>query len=187
MHFHLSGNAASDLKIVRFEDFSGSADAFRQHWYVHRVTMQRRKHVIVMEESTRYALLFCRVTQPFFKNFPEFFADTLWRHIVSLCAVPTARFGSIQAMTTDMCSENIYHKGLNRSVQAHIRDSFLTLECYLLHEPPINLARQEDVFQMNIRINETPRTRYGEKNYIWSLREFQRLWCEHLGVAAVRG
>lgn len=78
MHFHLSANAAQDLKVKSFASTSEESTPPAQHWYVHRVTMQRRKQVIAMEAQSRYALVFCGVTKPFFENFTTIFSDTLW-------------------------------------------------------------------------------------------------------------
>lgn len=186
MHFHLSANAAQDLKVKNFASTSGDHDAFAQHWYVHRLTMQRRKQYIVMEAHTRYALIFCGVTKPFFEHFTDIFADTLWRHIVSLCEVPDAEWGRIKAMISDMCAEPIYHKGLNRSVQAHIRDTAIQMECRMeFGELPSVITDPSQLFELSCFINKTPRSRHGEKQCIFPLEEFQRLWCEWLGVATV--
>ena len=77
LHFHLSANAAQDMKIKDFTPASEDSAAFCQHWYVHRITVQHRKQCIVMEECSRYALVFCGVTKPFFENFTQIFADAL--------------------------------------------------------------------------------------------------------------
>lgn len=177
MHFHLSANAAQDLKITNFVPNSDDNDAFAQHWYVHRVTVQHRKQVIVMGAQSRYALVFCGVTKPFFETFTNIFADTLWRHVVSLCSVPEAQWGRVKAMTTAMCAENIHHKGLDRSLQAHIKDAAMQMEWRMEFDelPPV-ITDPDQLFELSFFINKTPRTRHGEKQYIIPYEEFQRLW-----------
>lgn len=184
MHFHLSVNAAKDIGQSEFAPASGDHDQFSRHWYIHRVLIERRKCLIVMEAHTRYALIFCGVTKSVLNRFRELFADYLWRHIVSLCEIEDAEFEHIKAMTANMCFEAVYHKGLNKSVQAHIKDAAHQLEWdisrYGLPESP------DREFYLSMKTNKVPRSRYGEKGFIIPLEEFQRLWCEFLGVSPVK-
>jgi hypothetical protein len=184
MHFYLSGNAAKDIGITEFFLPSGDHDEFARYWYCHRITLERRKCFIVMEAHTRYAILLCGVTKPVLKKFPLLFADCLWRHIVSLCAIDDADFEHIRSMAANMCSEVVYHKRLNKSVQAHIKDVAHQLEWdvyqYGFPEDP------GKEFFLSMKANKVPRRRHGEKGFIIPLKEFQRLWCELLGVAAVK-
>lgn len=111
MYFYLSANTAKDMGITDFASTSGDHDEFSRHWYLHRVILERRKIFIAMEAHTRYAMIFCGVTKPVLAKFPILFADYLWRHIVSLCAVDDADFGHIRSMAASMCAENVYYKG----------------------------------------------------------------------------
>lgn len=177
MHFHLSANAAQDLKVKDFAPDSDDGTPSAQHWYVHRVTILRRKQVIAMEAQSRYALVFCGVTKPFFENFTNIFADTLWRHIVSLCNVPDTDWGRVKVMTAAMCAENVYHKGLDRSLQAHIKDAALQMEWRMeFGELPPVITDPSQLFELPFFINKTPRTRHGEKQCIFPYEEFQRQW-----------
>lgn len=184
MHFHLSANAAKDLGVSNFIPVPGDHEEFSKHWYIHRVILERRKCLIAMEAHTRYALVFCSVTKPVLNKFPLLFADCLWRHIVSLCEVADSDFGHIRALAANMCTEAVYHKGLNRSVQAHIKDVAHQLEWDLSRYGFPTDPGQE--FYLCLKANQTPRTRYGEKGFVIPLEEFQRLWCEILGVAPAK-
>lgn len=184
MHFHLSANAAQDLKIKEFAPTSEGDTASAQHWYVHRVIVQRRKQVIVMEAQSRYALVFCGVTKTFFDDFTGIFADTLWRHIVSLCEVSDAEWGRVKAMTTTMCAMPCYHKGLDRSLQAHIKDAAMQMEWRMeVGELPPVITDSGQLFELSFFINKTPRTRHGEKQCIFPYEAFQRIWREKLALS----
>ena len=184
MHFHLSANAAHDLKIKDFAPTTEGDTASAQHWYVHRVIVQRRKQVIVMEAQSRYALVFCGVTKPFFDDFTDIFADTLWRHIVSLCEVPAPQWERVKAMTTAMCATPCYHKGLNKSLQAHIKDAAVQMEWRMeFGELPPVITDPGQLFELSFFINRTPRTRHGEKQCIFPYKEFQRQWLEKLALS----
>ncbi len=184
MHFYTSGNASKDIGIDKFVEPTGDHDEFSRHWYIHRVMVERRKCFIAMEAYTRYAMLFCGMTKPFLNKFSLFFADYLWRHIVSLCAVEDASFSRIKAMASNMCADSVYHKGLNRSIQAHIKDVAHQLE-WDIHRYGFPGDPGKEFF-MSMQANKVPRSRYGEKGFIIPLDEFQRLWCEILGVAPAK-
>ena len=184
MHFYLSAKASKDMGVAEFSSATGDHNEFARHWYCHRVTLERRKCFIMMEAHTRYAIFCCGLTKPALKKFSLLFVDYFWRHIVSLCAIDDADFGHIKALATNMCKETIYHKGLNKSVQAHIKDAVRQLEWDIqLYGFPEDPGKE---FFMSMKANKVPRSRYGEKGFIIPLEEFQRLWCELLGVGAVR-
>ncbi|MDL2270007.1 hypothetical protein LJC71_11310 [Desulfosarcina sp. OttesenSCG-928-A07] len=184
MNFYLSANAMKDVAPLNLVPETGDNDEFMRHWYIHRVVIERRKCFIAMEAHTRYAMLFCGVTKPVLKNFPLLFADYFWRHIVSLCSVDDADFGRIKAMASKMCADITYHKGLNRSVQAHIKDVAHQLE-WDIHSYGFPADPGKEFF-MSMQSNEMFRRRHGEKDFIIPLKEFQRLWCGMLGVAPVK-
>ena len=184
MHCNLSANATKDLGITEFSQATGDHDEFARHWYCHRVTLARRKCFVMMEAHTRYAMFCCGLTKPTLKKFPLLFADYLWRHIVSLCAINDTGFGHIKTIAANMCQQVAYHKGLNKSVQAHIKDAARQLEWDIhLYGFPEDPGKE---FFMSMKANKVPRSRYGEKGFIIPLKEFQRLWCELLGVGAIK-
>ena len=41
-------------------------------------------------------------------------------------------------------------------------------------------------FFMSMKANKVPRRRHGEKGFTMTLEEFQRLWCEILGVTPAK-
>ena len=184
MNFYLSANAVKDVLPLGVIPTTGDHDEFSRHWYIHRVIIERRKCFVAMEAHTRYGMLFCGMTKPVLRNFSSLFADYLWRHIVSLCAVEDADFGHIKAMSSKMCTDVIYHKGLNKSVQAHIKDVAHQLE-WDIHRYGFPTDPGKEFF-MSMKANMVPRRRHREKGFIIPLEEFQRLWCEILGVAPAK-
>jgi hypothetical protein len=59
IHLHSSKVFSDDLAKAKCV-LSSSANGSAWHWYAHRITLMRKKCVIVMEEASRYALIFCR-------------------------------------------------------------------------------------------------------------------------------
>ncbi len=174
MYFHASSIFAKDAGLTELASQpTGSLEA-GQHWFVHRVNIERRKCVLAMDEQTRFVLVFCGMTKPYFMKFPGVFADRLWRTIVAVCEVPDARFGHVRDTVSPLCMNPVWHKFQNRSIQSHIRQAACELG-WLIHRDgfPANITQE---FAYCLKLNETPRTRYGEKECIWPLDEFQKVW-----------
>ena len=80
-------------------------------------------------------------------------------------------------MTAALCLESVNHKGLNRSVQAHIKDVAMQMEWRMeFGDLPAVITDPAQLFELSLFINKTPRTRYDKKNFFMPLEEFQRLW-----------
>ena len=180
MYFHASAIFAKDAGLTELASQpTGSLEA-GQHWFVHRVILGRRKCVLAMEEQTRFVLLFCGLTKPDFAQFPALFADRLWRTIAAVCEVPDARFDHVRDTVSPLCMTPVWHKFQNRSVQSHIRQAAFELE-WLIHRDgfPASITQE---FAYSLKLNETPRTKYREKQCLWPLGEFQKVWREQRGI-----
>lgn len=96
---------------------------------------------------------------------------------MSLCAIPETNWERIKAKIISLCAENIYHKGLDRSLQAHIRDAAMQMEWRMeFGELPPVITDPGRLFELSLFINQTPRTRHGKKQCIIPHEEFQKLW-----------
>ena len=177
MHFHASSIFARDAGLTELSSQPESTPTAGQHWFVHRVNLERRKCVLAMEEQTRFVMLFCGLTKPDFAQFPTLFADRLWRTIVAVCAVPDAQFGLVRERIFSLCMNPVWHKFQDRSVQSHIRQAAFELKCYMHRDGfPTSIT---DEFAYSLKLNETPRTRHGGQ-CMWPLEEFQKVWGARL-------
>ncbi|HRH78950.1 MAG TPA: hypothetical protein PK129_16510, partial [Cellvibrionaceae bacterium] len=66
IQFYLSKDAAADLKHLVEPPSPENYQAMQ--WYVHRVTIARRKCIIAMEKQSRYAITFCGLTKKEFAD-----------------------------------------------------------------------------------------------------------------------
>lgn len=173
MHFHASSIFAKDAGLTELSVQPDPSTAVGQHWFVHMVTLERRKCVLAMEEQTRFVMLFCGLTKPDFVQFPILFADRLWRTIVAVCEVPDAQFGLVRERTFAMCMNPAWHKFQDRSVQSHIRQVAFELK-WLMHRDGFSTSITDE-FAYSLKLNETPRTRHGGQ-CLWPLEEFQKVW-----------
>ena len=131
MHFYASSIFAKDAGLTELTPQPELNATPGQHWFVHRVILERRKCLLAMEEQTRFVLLFCGLTKPDFAQFPALFADRLWRTVVAVCEVPDAQFGLVRERIFSLCMNPVWHKFLDRSVQSHIRQAAFELKCYM--------------------------------------------------------
>ena len=173
MHFHASSIFAKDAGLTELSPQPESIPTAAQHWFIHRVTLERRKCVLAMEEQTRIVMLLCGLTKPDFAQFPTLFADRLWRTIVAVCEVPNAQFGVVRERTFALCMNPAWHKFQDRSVQSHIRQAAFEWECHMSFDGFPTDSTQE--FAYSLKLNQAPRTRHGGK-FIMPLGEFPKVW-----------
>ncbi len=145
------------------------------HWYAHRVTLLRKKCVIVMEEECRYALIFCGLKKLDFARFEQVLTSRIIAEASWLCDLP--HFGENKILVEKMqqkCSKMFFDRKSNRSVQAHIRQVAEELEYLILFidEKLPELAEEE--IELGLRINDRLRKRQQDKNYFVPMECWQK-------------
>ena len=120
IHLHTSKVFSDDLAKANCV-LSSSANGSAWHWYAHRITLMRKKCVIVMEEASRYALFFVGLKK---KD----------------CNPPQSKTNErLMAVLEQKSSPVFCSQGLDRSVQAHIpqvADELESLVCYRFERLP---------------------------------------------------
>ena len=136
------------------------------HWYAHRITLLRKKCIIVMEETSRYALIFSGLKKKDFASFDKVLASRITAEASWLCDLPHPRSNEkLIAAVEQKCSSFIWSPGLNRSVQSHIRQVADEVE-YLVKCRFERLPESaEEEFALGFQINERYRKRKGDKDY----------------------
>ncbi len=136
------------------------------HWYAHRITLMRKKCIIVMEENSRYALIFVGLKKKDFAQFDKILASRIVAEASWLCNLPQP--GSNEQLITVVerkCLSTVWSQGLNRSVQSHIRQVADDVES-LVHcrfERLPESAKEE--FSLGSYVNDRYRKRKGDKDY----------------------
>lgn len=182
IQFHLSKTLSKDLAMHLGQAQAANASAMQ--WYAHRVTVLRRKCIIAMEWQSRYCMVFCGLTKNAFSQFPEIFADRLWREAVSLCQLDEHGSEKLVALVDMLSAEQHFQTGSDRSVQAHINDVAWHLK---------NMAEQighlpespEDAFGFGVQMNDWLRKCKSDKDYFKPIEVFQDFWLgmlEHLAL-----
>lgn len=176
IHLHTSKVFSDDLAKAQCV-LSSSANDSAWHWYAHRITLMRKKCVIVMEEVSRYTLFFAGLKQKDFSRFDQILTDRILVEASWLCDLPQSKTNKqLTAELEQKSSPVCCSQGLNRSVQSHIRQVADHLE-YLVHYRFERLpeSTDEEIALGNI-VNDTLRKRSSDKDYFSP----QEKWRESL-------
>jgi len=144
-------------------------------WYAHRVTVNRRKCVLLMEPQSRYCMIFCGLTKPDFSDFGGVFRDRLWREVLSVCDLDDEQSAHLRGLVHLLSEEFTFAPGHDRSVQAHINDVVWHLEdqAYASNSLPLE---PHEAFAFGSFVNGLYRKRKGEKDYFHPLEVFRDFW-----------
>jgi len=173
IQFHLSKALSSDL-AMHLQEREGIEKRAMQ-WFGHRVFVQRRKCVIMMELQSRYSMAFCGLTKPDFKRFPELFEDRLWREVVAICQPNEANAAKLTGFAEQVAAGQIYAPGHDRSVQAHINEVAWCLDDMSWEAGRLPADPGEE-FAFGVHMNEGPRSHKGQKRYFVPLEVFRDSW-----------
>ena len=138
------------------------------HWHVHRITLMRKKCIIVMEEASRYALIFVGLKKNDFAHFDQVLISRIIAEASWLCDLPHPGLNEkLIAAVGQRCSAVVFSQGLNRSVQAHIRQVADEVEYFVKERLGFLPDRPEEEFALGARINDTPRRCGKSKDYFY--------------------
>ena len=136
------------------------------HWYAHRITLLRKKCVIVMEEECRYALIFFGLKKLNFANFEQVLTSRIIAEASWLCDLPDPVENEILIKKVQQkCDKVFFDRQSNRSVQAHIRQVAPELEYLILFIDEKLPEPGEEEIELGLRINDRLRKRQQNKDY----------------------
>lgn len=164
---------AKDLKVP---DVGVADTPAGMSWYAHRVTIARRKCVVAMEEHTRYAMVFCGLTQAEFEVFPELFFERLVSEssgiISELAGDKTEIFAEFME---GVCTDQVYQVSSDRSVSSHISQVVQDLRIDVEHRGMPLPVDVEDAINFGLSANGLLRKRKGDKDYFVPIEAFHLL------------
>ena len=136
------------------------------HWYAHRITLMRKKCVIVMDEECRYALIFFGLKKLDFANFEQVLTSRIIAEASWLCDLPDSGENELLVeIIQQKCTEMFFDRKPNRSVQAHIRQVALELEYFVLFIDERLPGLTEEEIDLGLKINDRYRKRQQDKDY----------------------
>lgn len=136
------------------------------HWYAHRVTLLRKKCIIVMEENSRYALIFTGLKKKDFAQFDQLLTRRIVAESSWLCNLShNDQKEQLIAAVEQKCSSTAWSLGLNRSVQSHIRQVADEVG-YLADNRLEQLTKSmQGEFALGFEVNKRYRKRKEDKDY----------------------
>ena len=176
IHLHTSKIFGDDLTKAGCNlPAAGNGNAW--NWFAHRVTLMRKKCVIVMEEASRYALIFTGLKKNDFAGFDQVLRSRIIAEASWLCDLPhPGPNEQLIAAVARQCSSTVWSQGLDRSVQAHIRQVADEMEYFVKYRFERLPESAEEEYALGRPLNDTLRKRGGEKDYFYP----QKRWRESL-------
>ena len=177
IHLHTSKTFNDDLTKSGCGLPSAEHEGANWHWYAHRVNLLRKKCVIVMEESSRYALIFVGVKKIEFAHFDKLLRNRIVAKASWLCDLPhPGPNEQLIAAVEQKSSSVVFSSRLDRSVQAHIRQVADEMEYFVKNRFERLPESADEEFVLGCWLNDTLRKRGGDKDYFYP----QRKWLESL-------
>ncbi len=159
IHLHASKTFTEDLNKAGCVLAAAGKGSAGWHWHVHRVTLLRKKCVIAMDEVSRYALVFVGLKKVDFAEFEEVLVSRILAEANWLCDLPYSDSNErLLAAIEQKCSRVVFSQGLDRSVQAHIRQASELMEIVAKYQVGRLPETVEEEFALGSRINDTWRT-----------------------------
>ncbi|MCK4501809.1 MAG: hypothetical protein KAU22_02165, partial [Desulfuromonadales bacterium] len=136
------------------------------NWFAHRIILMRKKCILVMEETSRYALIFVGLKKKDFTRFDKLLASRIVAEASWLCDLPhPGPNEQLIAAVEQKCLSTVWSPGLDRSVQSHIRqvadEVGYLVKCRFERLP----ESAEEEFALGVQVNERYRKRKGDKDY----------------------
>ncbi|HEY6527237.1 MAG TPA: hypothetical protein VIZ65_00985 [Cellvibrionaceae bacterium] len=178
IQFYLSKAAVGDFKHLLEEPTPINYQAMQ--WYLHKVTIARRKCVIAMEKRSRYVITFCGLTKKEFAGFPQLFSYWFSLHALASVVEQQGQDELLEQQAIELAasisSGQTYQLGFDRSVTAHINQAIELLRYYVEERGyPLPVEPREAAI-FSTRANETARKSADFPDYFLPVTEFSKFW-----------
>jgi len=182
IQFYLSKDLAKDLASLSIEKTQPQQDANDGAviWYAHRVTIMSRQCIIAMEQQSRYAMVFCGLTQHDVNNFPQLFSQRLLQEACVITQLheplPDADVQLLCELANEVSMEQSFACHSDRSVQSHINQVKDHLEDLVLRGGYPLPESNVDAMQFGLLANDMLRKTKNDKDYFVPLEVYGDFW-----------
>ncbi|RMH13211.1 MAG: hypothetical protein D6698_14275 [Gammaproteobacteria bacterium] len=174
IHLHTSKAFSDDLAKAGCLLPSPEGGENSWHWHAHRVTLLRKKCIIAMEEANRYALIFTGLKKNDLAHFDQVLRSRIVAEASWLCDLShPGPNEQLIAAVEEKCSSVSFTQGLDRSVQAHIRQVAGEMEYVVKYRFGRLPESAEEEFVLGCQLNDTLRKRGGDKDYFYPLKKWR--------------
>ncbi|WP_145999230.1 hypothetical protein [Oceanicoccus sp. KOV_DT_Chl] len=134
----------------------------------------------MMEKESRYAMVFCGLTQAEFKRFPSLFQERLWQEALQVCNHFTEKqYALLSDTLLSIANQQQFIIGHDRSVNAHINQVTELLEILVTYQEHPLPTNRHDAFNFGLRANKMLRKRQLDKDYFVPQEKFVAV-CQQL-------
>jgi len=167
-------------KDVRPADDGAVVDTEALVWYGHRVSIERRKCVVLMEAASRYGVLFTALTKPDFQHLGERLAARLPEELARIH--DDAAIAERMRPVVDRLADPIVAvPGRDRSIQSHINDVVHFVRCWTADNG--RLPRDDDeAFLAASLPNWMIKMGKAHPKGLWSAPAFSKRWLALAGI-----
>lgn len=184
LQIHLSQSLAKELESHLQETIAAEPTALQ--WYAHKVVVDRRKCLVMMEYQSRYAMVFCGLTKKEFDNFPDMLQERIWREVNIISQLDESLteddFAILSDLTLDLTATQYYQRGSDRSVMSHISQVVDDLRSSVEDDGFELPTNSNEAIHFGLGVNDMFRKRKGDKDYFVPLEVYTGFW---LGLVEV--
>jgi hypothetical protein len=166
IHLHTSNKFADDLNKSGFKSIFLDKHSDAWHWYAHRITLMRKKCVIVMEGASRYALFFVGLKKIDYLHFEKVLTSRIVAESSWLCDLPLPIPNEQFVDDIELrCKPFICSAGLDRSVQAHIKQVAEEVEFIAKYRMGRLPESASEEFGLGLQVNKMLRKTKADKHF----------------------
>lgn len=174
LHLHTSKAFNDDLTKAGCHLPPAENENAGWHWYAHRITLMREKCIIVMEETGRYSLLFVGLKKKDFAQFGKVLTSRIIAEASWLCDLPhPGPSEQLIAAVEQKCQSVVFSPGLDRSVQAHIRQVADEMEYLVKYRFERLPESADEEFGLGLCLNDALRKRGKDKDYFYPHKKWR--------------
>ena len=178
LQIHLSQSLAKELESHLQDAMEAEPTALQ--WFAHKVTVARRKCLVMMEYQSRYAMVFCGLTKKEFDNFPDLLQERMWREVNIISQLDDSLteddFAILSDLTLDLAATQYYQKGTDRSVMSHISQVVEDLRVSVEYDGFELPTNTNEAIHFGLGVNDILRKRKGDKDYFVPLEVYTGFW-----------
>lgn len=155
-------------------------DAQRWHWMIHVKKFNRKNVLLVMDSDSRFCMVFWGLRKGDLQGFLEQFHERFALHIIAALNMggqDESMFEKSMKTFLETHHEYAFVQRGDRSTQAHIKDAFMHLQ-YQQYRWEEDVPNDEELFVSDLRLNDTPRKRKQDKDYIFPTEVFFTIWLD---------
>lgn len=121
--------SAALSKDIQATDDPAGVNTGAMVWYGHRITIERRKCVVLMEAASRYGVLLTALTKPDFQRLGERLVARLPEELARLHG-DAAILEPLRPVVDRLADPIVMVPGRDRSIQSHINDFVYCVRCW---------------------------------------------------------